>query len=208
MHNGNELFPGQHPDEEIIVFTRRHWIQLLASIFFVILAGLAYIVAVIVVLRATGIAFEGANRMVLFTVTGIVLLMLWLFLYVKFVDYYLDVWILTNERIVQIKQRSLFNRQIAEFDLSTVQDVSSQVRGVVGTFLNYGSILVQTAGTRELFSFRFIPDPTDIEKKILDAQASLEVRAKRELGEIVGAEAEELSQDRLGEIKKRFPDVS
>jgi hypothetical protein len=112
-----------------------------------------------------------------------VLLMAWLYLYVRFVDYFLDVWILTDERIVQIKQRSLFNREIAEFDLVTVQDVSSQVRGVFGTFLNYGTIFAQTAAARDLFEFKYIPNPSRVEQLILDLQEGARAKAKEEIGQ-------------------------
>jgi hypothetical protein len=217
MHGSTQLFPGQRADEEIVIFTRRHWIQLAIAILSVVALVAAYFAALIVIFAISDLRFRGVGGLVVSTITGVVLLMAWLFLYIKFIDYYLDVWILTSERIVQIKQRSLFNRQITELDLSTVQDVQSKVKGVVSTFLGYGTIFVQTAGTTELFEFKYIPKPLEAEKKILDYQAGLEERTKREIGEYAAMAKENpqaastapvaLGNRHMRELKRRFPDI-
>src|SRR3989344_3370861 len=112
MHEPNAIFPGQHPDEPIVIFTRRHWIQFVAALAFVILIVAAYVGALFAIGQIAPLDLgRGTARLVLIAVSGIFLMMAWLFLYVRFIDFYLDVWILTGERIVQIKQRSLFNRQ-------------------------------------------------------------------------------------------------
>lgn len=166
----------------------------------------AYFGALYVVIRIAGLEWEGLVGSILTVVTGIALLMSWLFLYIKFVDYYLDVWILTTERIVEIKQRSLFNRQVAELDLSTVQDVSSKVRGILGTFLHYGAIFVQTAGTTELFQFNKLPRPYEAEKKILNIQASLEERTKSEIGAAI-REGAPLTDKQQQAMRREIPDL-
>jgi len=207
MLDRNNLYPGQRSDEKILVFTRRHWIQFFTSMLAVLTLVAAYIAAAIVIVRVTPLDFtDGIPRLVLITVTGIVLLLAWLFLYVKFIDYYLDVWILSNERIVQIKQRSLFNRQITELDLSTVQDVQSKVKGIFGTFLGYGTIFVQTAGTTELLEFRYMPDPYLVEKKIIDRQTALEERTKKEISGAIsrGEQPSDRAVERLG---NQLPDI-
>lgn len=173
------IFPGQRSDEKIIIITRRHWIQMVFALLTV--AGIVgvYFLILGLLLIFTPLEWTGLAGTFLTGLTGIVLLMFWLFLFVKFIDYYLDLWILTNNRIVQVKQDNLFSRQIGEFDLLTVQDVSSQVKGILGTFLGYGTIFVQTAGTRELFLFKYIPNPNEIEKQILDEQARLEHKTRQ-----------------------------
>ncbi|MFO0704698.1 MAG: PH domain-containing protein [Candidatus Andersenbacteria bacterium] len=207
MHEPTALFPGQRSDEQVLIFTRRHWIQILASTVFVVLMVAAYLAALFVILRVAPIDFtRGIPRLVLVTVSGIVLLMAWLFMYVKFIDYYLDIWILTNERIVQIKQRSLFNRQITELDLSTVQDVQSRVKGILATFLGYGTIFVQTAGTTELLEFRYIPKPYEVEKHIIDRQTELEERTKREISGAVRT-GQPITDQQIQRLGQRLPDI-
>ncbi len=206
MHEAGSIFPGQRPDEKIIIFTRRHWVVLFNSLMATLALVGAYFVALFVVIRFAGLSWEGVVGDILTAVTGIAMLISWLYLYIKFVDYYLDVWILTTERIVEIKQRSLFNRQVAELDLSTVQDVSSKVRGIFGTFLNYGTIFVQTAGTTELFQFNKLPRPYDAEKKILDIQAGLEERTKQEIGAAI-SQGTPLTDKQQQAMRRDIPDL-
>lgn len=179
---------------------------MVGSVAAVAAAVLIYLGLAVLIVYVTGLDLGGPGGFVLTTVSATAFLMAWLLLYVKFIDYYLDVWILTDQRIVQVKQRSLFNREIAEFDLSTVQDVSSQVRGVFGTFLNYGKILVQTAAARDLFEFRFIPNPNKVEEQILKLQEKLEETTKREIGEAV-REGQPLSERGMQQLKGDLPDL-
>lgn len=214
-HKNIPHFQGQRKGEKIIVFTRRHWIFMFGSFLFVFFMVLAYFIALGVIFGSTELQFSGPLRLVIITVSGIVLLLAWLFLYIRFIDYYLDVWILTDERIVQIKQSSLFNRQTAGFDLATVQDVAAKQQGMLGTFLNYGTIFVQTAATTELFEFRYIPKPFKLKKQVLDAQDQLERATKKELGALVTkggpskkkSQATPVTEDQKKIIKKGFPGI-
>ena len=95
-------------------------------------------------------------------------LAIWLFFYTNFVDYYLDMWIITNDRLIDVRQEALFSRTIAELDLYKIQDVTSEVKGIIPTIFNYGNIHIQTAGQEERFNLLNIPNPHDLRKKIAD----------------------------------------
>lgn len=85
-----------------------------------------------------------------------------------FIDYYLDVYIVTNERIVDIAQDGFFRRSISELYLREVQDVSATVKGIFPTTMHYGDITIQTAGERPNFVFKNVPNPYKISKIIVD----------------------------------------
>lgn len=70
-----------------------------------------------------------------------------------FIDYYLDVYIITNERIVNIEQNGFFKREISELHLHQIQDVSAKVNGFLPTIMHYGDVFIQTAAERENFVF-------------------------------------------------------
>ena len=78
-------------------------------------------------------------------------LFIWLFFFFSFVDYYLDAWIITNERIIDIQQKGFFSRVIAEHKLFRIQDVTSEVHGAIPTLLKFGDVYIQTAGTKQRF---------------------------------------------------------
>ena len=78
------------------------------------------------------------------------------FLFYFWADYYLDMWIITTERIIDINQLGLFSREISEIPLRHVQDVTIEVHGIIETFLKFGTIKIQTAGERE-FTIDTVP---------------------------------------------------
>jgi len=110
---------------------------------------------------------------------------LWLLFFAIWIDYYFDVWIVTSERIINIEQKGLFTRVVSELELEKIQDVTTDVRGVIPTFLNYGHLLIQTAGERERFIFRNVPDPYTIKDVIMKLQNELENKEENEFGEML-----------------------
>ena len=89
------------------------------------------------------------------------------------VIYYLNVHIITNERVVDITQPGILHHTISELHLSRVQDATAEIKGFLHTFLDYGNVYLQTAGETERFVFSEIPNPTKVEKLILDLYEQL-----------------------------------
>jgi uncharacterized membrane protein YdbT with pleckstrin-like domain len=112
-------------------------------------------------------------------------LFVWNFFFILWLDYYLDAWIVTNERIINIEQRGFFNREISELKLTKIQDVTSEIIGVIPTLLDYGNIYVQTAGEKERFAFCQIPHPNRVKNIIVQLQEKEEKEEEKELGEII-----------------------
>jgi hypothetical protein len=82
----------------------------------------------------------------------------------KFLSWYFNVFLITNERVVDIDFNNLLNKHFAEADLSMIQDVSSSVKGLLGTFFNYGDVLIQTASEINQINFEKVPNPEKIIK--------------------------------------------
>lgn len=98
--------------------------------------------------------------------SSIYYLFVWIFFFRSWIDYYLDVWFMTNERIVSIEQRGLFSRTIAEQKLFRIQDVNAEVHGLIATVLDYGTITIQTAGAEKVFFFKQVPRPHKVARHI------------------------------------------
>ncbi len=179
----NQLFT-QHPGEKVEFSLRRHPIVFLGPIFvFLVLVAIPFIAKVI---------FFGDKPFTLANPlfqTGLILLVaiyylgIWVFFISEFTDYYLDINIVTNDRIIDINQKGLFGRTVAELDLTRVQDVHSEVKGIIPTLMNYGQVVVQTAATEENFSFEQVPNPNMVRQRILELAA---LDRKREAREIMG----------------------
>lgn len=169
-------FPGKRPDEQVILLMRRHWIVVLKFVsFFVTLALIPP--ALFLVLHLV-LAFDFPTTGVLYVLMimgfSAYYLFIWVFFFYDFVDYHLDIWILTDQRIVSIEQKGWFNRVISELSVSKVQDVTSEVKGLIPTFLNYGNVHVQTAGAENKFLFRQIPAPQQVAQIIMHVHNSAE----------------------------------
>jgi uncharacterized membrane protein YdbT with pleckstrin-like domain len=89
-----------------------------------------------------------------------------LFTFTWWTDNYLDVWTLTNERIINREQKGLFNRVVSELELIRIQDITVEQKGFLATILGYGNVYIQTAGEMERFIFEQVPHPYKISKAI------------------------------------------
>jgi hypothetical protein len=161
---------GYHDDEIVLAFLRRHWfVMFLNAVLFLILMVLPIAIYSLIPAQLLGwidgTPWEGLIVMFL----GAYYLMMWLFFFAALVDYYLDVWIVTSERIIDIQQISLFRHVVAEQRIVRVQDVTSSVRGIVPTFMNYGNVNIQTAGEQERFVFEQVPNPGQVKRVIFQA---------------------------------------
>lgn len=74
--------------------------------------------------------------------------------------------VLTNERVVQLEQRGLLHREFMECGLESIQQVSHEVRGLLGTLWGYGSIVVHTGASQKPFDIPDMPDPYEIQQEI------------------------------------------
>jgi len=92
----------------------------------------------------------------------------WLFVFQYFVEYWLDVFILTDKRILDIDQKGLFGRTVSELRLYRTQDVTAEIKGFWRTMFDYGDIFIQTAGEMERFHFECVAHPNRIAKMILE----------------------------------------
>ncbi|MCK5460015.1 PH domain-containing protein [Candidatus Parcubacteria bacterium] len=167
MFNKDKL-PNQLDDEKTILILRRHWFIFFKSILlFAFLAITPVIFLTIINNFIIGILEHYFFAPFILLLFSAYYLGIWLFLFANFIDYHLDVWIVTNVRILNIEQKGLFSRVISEQKIEKIQDITSEVHGIIPTFLDYGDVHIQTAGTQQRFIFRKVPHPADTRKKIL-----------------------------------------
>lgn len=145
------------PKETILLVMRRHWIVFLGptTVFLVLLLAppvfLTVVPRYIVFLRTPGL------EPVLEWLLALYLMGLSAYLFVRWLDYYLDVWIITDHRIIDIEQRRLFHREVSELPLDRVQNVTVEVPGFLATMLRFGNVKVETAGQGS-FTISQVPD--------------------------------------------------
>lgn len=167
MLNKFEL-PNKRPGEKTMLILRRHWYVLfMLGLQAVIFLSIPIIFYVFIKIESPDLLTGELSLPLLVLGGSIYYLFIWMFLFNSFIDYYLDVWIVTTERIINIEQKNLFHRTISEKNLDRMQDITSEVKGVIPTFLNFGTVYIQTAGTTERFVFKEVPNAPEITQQIL-----------------------------------------
>lgn len=167
----HEYFPHQRENEHIVLFLRRHWMIAAAYVARLIIFGCMPIV-VGGLLYSLGWSLEMKSVWYVLAIEGISLyyICIWVFYFHEFVDYYLDVWIVTDQRIISIEQIGLFNYSTSEQSILKVQDVTAEIKGKRQTFLDYGHVHIQSAGEAERFVFEQVPHPREVARIIMQTQ--------------------------------------
>ncbi|MDP2631963.1 MAG: PH domain-containing protein [Candidatus Uhrbacteria bacterium] len=159
--------PNQQRGEVTKLFLRRHWL-IVAEI-------LGYLLTLVVIpfISMKFLTFAEIDPLsdifwgpVTYLLFSVYLLFVLVIIITQFTDYYLDTWIVTTERIINIEQRGLFTRTISELHLNQIQDVTAERKGILSMFLNFGQVYIQTAGAKERFNFKQIHNPEGVKQVI------------------------------------------
>lgn len=156
------------PDEQVYVVLREHWFML-ASRLLVWVVFVAVILVVDGFLKTYAAALYGGKVGVILSILRSTLLLLAaLGVFMTWAMYYLNVQIITNKRIIDIDQKSVLRHETSELHLQKVEDVSTEIKGLLQNFLDFGNVIIQTAGEKEKFIFETVAHPNAITRLILD----------------------------------------
>ncbi len=94
------------------------------------------------------------------------LAVLWILFFVEWTDYYLDVWVITNRRVIDIDHIGLFSRDVSTVRLEDIEDITTEIHGILSITLKFGTITLQTAGSKNEFYLVNATDPEMVRKVI------------------------------------------
>ena len=178
-------FKGRRKDEEIIIVLRRHWIVLISHLIPMLFFLLGIIFFDALLSMANNYLQWNVNEVFFSLIEAFLFLLFWVALFIVWIDYYLDVWIITNQRIINIEQIGLFSRQVSELEHGKIQDVTSEVKGLLPTFFKFGYVYIQTAGEKARFTFKQVPNPVRVRDIIMQLQKYVLLIEKKREGEIL-----------------------
>lgn len=135
--------------EQVDIVLRRHWIAF-AFLAIYALGGILFTIVLLAVL--------GTSAFIILMVIAF-----WmyysLFLYVSWLNYELDVFILTNNRIVCVEQKTFLNRAVWETTLDKVQEVSIETKWLLANLFDFGTLRIMTSGSSPSFDMTYSPHP-------------------------------------------------
>jgi membrane protein YdbS with pleckstrin-like domain len=159
--------------EHIETIIRKHWLPFGLQAFVLLVVALAPLIALMVMPADTFnelTVYMSSPSLTIVFVFSLWLLVIWMLLFICWTNYYLDVWVVTSERIIDIDQQTLFHREVISARLEKIQDVHVEVGGILPTFFGYGKLILYTAGEDTNIIIENASRPYVAKEKLLAAQ--------------------------------------
>lgn len=152
----HKYFEDQFDDEEVLFVFRKHPIVMRRGF---IMAMLALVLGTVPALFSPQYSVYFIGLACGFVVGALVFLPSW-------IGWWFSVFIVTDQRLIQITQKGLFNRSVVDMGLGQIQMVNYQVSGLMQTMMGFGTIMMQTfVGDLVIHE---IHHPATIQKKLLE----------------------------------------
>ncbi len=162
------------PDEHVVLEVRKHWIVFVgyavSLLVMAVLPCLLFLLVKMFLPKVLPLLILPGNTASLFLFFySLWLLFLWISFFIQWTKFHLDVWYVTEKRIIDVEQKQFFDREITNLPFDKIQDVTVDIHGMIPTFLNFGNVEVETASEVDgNFVMRAVRDPDNVRKVIFD----------------------------------------
>ena len=173
-------------EEKVIKIVHKHWGSFVFSAVKIFLAfSIPFFLSSFLFSNSIGLIIF----FILFIGASLYTLHLWM-------NWYFDLFVLTNQRLINIDQKGIFTREVSEATYANVQGVTYELSGLFAMLFNYGTVKIQAIGIKDLVKIESAQDPKRLQELIL------EIKDK-------AAESEEMSAtDLINVITKTKDDLS
>ncbi len=168
----NINFSTQNKSEWIYIIARQSFILNIPWMFNL----LVYSIGIPLLILITNIYFHSfvaqifsyLNQTQLFALLFGYFLSIFVYAVTNFSKWYFNVYIVTNERIIDYDFFPFSGFKISEAGLTNVEDVNQSQKGFLRSFFNFGTVSIQTAGEKLQFVFDDVPNPSFVRNIIVD----------------------------------------
>ncbi len=151
-------FESQHESEQVALLLRKHPIVNIPWIIISILMVFAPLILLYVPL----ISFL-PWRFQFITIVGWYILII-VYIIESFLAWFFDVFIITDERIIDIDFASLIYKRVSATKIDNIEDITISTGGWLRSFVDFGSVHVQTAAEQREFEIKDVPHPGKVTK--------------------------------------------
>lgn len=151
-------FKDQNDKETVFLFLRKHFIT---NVPWIILSLILLFIPPII-----WILTSGRNLFpfplppgYLIIVIGFYYLGVLTYIFISFLNWFFNVSLVTDERVVDIDYSDIVYHDVAVTKLDLIEDIDYTQAGFVRSFFDYGDLFIQTAGEKVHFDFLAIPKP-------------------------------------------------
>jgi hypothetical protein len=150
-----KYFADQFDDEEVLLVFRKHPIVMRRG----------FIIAMLTLLLGSVPSLFNPTYATYFIGMAVAIVLGILIMLPSWIGWFFSVFIVTDQRLIQITQKGLFNRSVIDMRLNQIQMVNYQIAGLQETLLGFGTIMMQTfVGDLVIHE---IHHPAKIQKKLL-----------------------------------------
>jgi uncharacterized membrane protein YdbT with pleckstrin-like domain len=153
-----KYFEDQFDDEEVLYVFHKHPIVMRKGLVLAMLGPLLGILPSYFK-PSLGFGYFFGGLLVGILVGALLLLPSW-------IGWHFSVFIVTDQRFIQIIQKGFFNRSVADISLSQIQSVNYEIKGLQETLLGFGTIKIQTyVGDLTVHD---VSHPSKVQKRLLN----------------------------------------
>lgn len=155
-------------NEHIVAEVHRHWLRFagqgIACLTLALFPIAVHIFASSASVRIADIISDYSSHILLLECAWV--LAIWIFFAVAWTNHYLDILIVTNQRVIDIEQFHLFSRDVSEVPLEQIEDIKVERHGILAEWLDFGTLSVQTAARSNEFTLHSLQRPEDAKNLI------------------------------------------
>jgi len=167
----NIYFATQNKDEKIYIIARQSLITTIPWIFnvFIYLAIGAVVYYLALAYNFYPFLLEyGIKPSYIIIIVLTYLLFIFSYGLVNYLKWYYNLYIITDERIIDHDFLPYSGSKISEANLVNIEDVSQSQKGILRNMFNYGDLTVQTAAEKMQFTIVNVPNPTYLRNTLVD----------------------------------------
>lgn len=158
-------FHDQDPNEQILLFLRKHFATNIPWLFFsFMLLTLPFLFPFVSVFLPLPSSITSS----IFLYILFYYLLVLTYIFIKFITWFYTVSMVTNKRVVDIDYSDLVYHNVAATKLTQLEDVDYTQLGFLRSLFNYGDVFVQTAGEKPNFDFLAVPQPARVARIVVE----------------------------------------
>lgn len=159
MEKGEQDFKGQLKYEHFEFFFRKHWVKYIQPILFSLPVGLLILVILLLSGRLTLLVEYEVVRSIYVHFTIITSIGFFIIASLQVINYYFDMVIVTDSRILVIRKTCFLKNNSDAIDLTKIQDIAVESRGIFCNYLKYGKLIITLSTSAPPITITYVPDP-------------------------------------------------
>jgi hypothetical protein len=152
-------FEGQLKYENFQFFFRKHWMQFLKP-FFLMIPVFFLIFIILLGLGRLAIMIDMAFVRVFYVFFAMIIMIVFLTIFfLQIIDFYFDLVIVTDYRIIIAKKTVFLKNNSDAIDLIKIQDIAVESHGILRNYLRYGQLLITLSTSSSPVMINYVPNP-------------------------------------------------